>query len=202
MTKRIFLICLVCMCCMPAAALSKPPLNLGGFTLGTDIHLYKDRLEIENCQEIKYQEYLGEGILKPTAGFKSGSVAYGLCDKPDHIVRIKLKYSDSSKKFFRTLLDKFESRLGKPDEYQGDPFQTFIAWKWSFDGKNDQRISLILQHNIQDSSEKLGNAVKMTLISQIEKEKACYESKYPQENTVPSEPLPPPDDMWNLYIPY
>lgn len=205
MKKACFLICIICLFGCPLIALAAsplPPMNLGGFTLGKDIKDYEDRLEIEQCQEIRYQEYLGEGVLKPVPGFKSGSVAYGLCDNVNKILRIKLKFLDSSKDFFKTLLKKYESRLGPAEEYQGDPFQTFIAWKWSFESDNGQRISLILQHNLTDVTGKMGNAVKLTLMDQIDKEKACYETRYPEKAAPAPEQALTGKAMWDMYIPF
>ena len=89
-------------------------------------------------------------------------IAYGTCSKPGHIVRIKLKYADASKKFYEDLLKQFKKSFGEPDEYRGDAFKIVIAWKWSFVDEENHKISLILQHNAMDEDEKIGNAVKIT----------------------------------------
>ncbi len=202
MKKIYFLICLLFLCFGPLPVLAKVPMNLGGFTLGKDINDYKDRLDFKTCREIRYQEYLGEGVMKPISGFKSGLITFGRCDRINKIVRIKLKFLNPTKKFYLVLLKKYKQALGPPDEYKGDPFQTLIAWKWSFNDKNGHRVSLILQHNLADTNEKIGNAVKLTLTNQLEKEKACYIEKYPHK----TKPTPIKElkgkDMWDMYIPY
>ena len=186
----------------PAAAGAKVPMNLGGFTLGADIHDYKDRIDLDTCHAVRYQEYLSEGVMKPSPGFKSGLISFGLCDKVHKVVRIKLKFLNPSKRFFKKLLKKYEKQLGPPDEYKGDPFQTMIAWKWSFESDSGQRVSLTLQHNLADTDEKIGNAVKMTLVDQVEREKECFYKKHPEKVS----PLPVDElkgkAMWEMYVPY
>jgi hypothetical protein len=181
---------------------AKFPVHLGGFKLGDDISNYNNLIDMKTCREDTFYKYLGEGKIIRRAGFKSGLVAYGLCDAPNKILRIKLKFADSSKSFFKKLLRRYEKELGTPGEYRGDPFQTVIAWKWSFVNAKKEKISLILQHNTMVEDEKIGNAVKLTLTSQIEKERACFMAKFPSKNII--EPLPKlkRKALWDLYIPY
>ena len=118
------------------------------------------------------------------------------------ILRIKLKFADSSKSFFKKLLRRYEKALGPPDEYRGDPFQTVIAWKWSFVNDKNEKISLILQHNTMVEDEKLGNAVKLTLTSQIEKERDCFMTKFPQKEKTKVQSKISKKALWNLFVPY
>jgi hypothetical protein len=146
-------------------------------------------------------KYLGEEQVIPPQGFKSGRITYGLCDRPDKILRIKLKFADSSKDFFNILLGKYKEKLGEPDEYKGDPFQTIIAWKWSFTNEQNEKISLILQHNMMVKDEKMGNSVKLTLISQFEKEEKCCLAKIVKKK--PSvQPKLNKKAMWKLFVPF
>jgi len=181
---------------------AKFPVHLGGFKLGNDISNYHHLVDIKTCREDTFNKYLGESEMIRRAGFKSGSIAYGLCDAPNKILRIKLKFADSSKPFFKKLLRRYKKELGTPSEYRGDSFQTMIAWKWSFVNDKKEKISLILQHNTMVEGEKVGNAVKLTLTSQIEKERACFMAKIPTKNII--EPLPKlkRKALWDLYIPY
>ena len=149
-------------------------------------------------------EYIAEGEIFTLPGFKSGLVAYGLCDRPNKILRIKLKYENSSKRFFNQLLKEYKKQLGDPTEYKGDPFQTLIAWKWSFSNKDNETISLILQHNVMVADEKIGTAVKMTLTSQLEKERACYMAHppEPEKKRMNNAPQLTKKEMWRLFVPY
>ena len=180
------------------------PVHLGGFVLGEDISKYKERIQMTTCREMARTPYLSEGEIMPAQGFKSGLITYGLCDSPNKILRIKLKFSDSSKRFFNRLMDRYRERFGPPGEYKGDPFQTLIAWKWSFTSPDNQRISLILQHNKMVEDEKKGTVVKMTLTSQLEKEEECYENQQP--DSEPSIPFAGPkltqEEMWRQFVPY
>lgn len=160
--------------------MAQTPCQVGGIVLGNDIVEHSDRVKMETALPIRYMEYIKEVEIKDIPGFKSGLVAYGVCEKPGRILRIKLKYADSSKKFFDTLLKRYKDRFGKPEEWRGDPFHVFIAWKWSFTDRHKNSISLILQHNTKDEEEKIGNAVKMTITNFIEKERRCFEQKYPE----------------------
>ena len=122
-------------------------------------------------------ENIEEVEIKFTQGFKSGLIAYGTCARPGNIVRIKLKYADSSKKFYKDLLKRFKKQFGEPDEYRGDPFHIVVAWKWSFVDQQNHRISLILQHNSMDEQEKKGNSVKLTNTNLMEEDLLCYKNK-------------------------
>jgi len=158
-------------------ALAQFPTQLGGFTLEEDISVYEKQVQMSTCRAMARIPYLSEGEMEPRPGIKSGLVTYGLCDRPKKILRIKLKAKDDSKAFFDILFDRYSQKFGVPDEYKGDPFQTVVAWKWSFVNDDDERISLILQHNKMVADEKKGTAVKITLTSQMEREKACYKKR-------------------------
>ena len=187
---------------LPNYTQAKFPTHLGGFELGDNISNYPDLIDMRTYRDNAFNPYLGEGKTIQRAGFKSGSITYGLCDAPNKILKIKLKFSDSSKSFFKKLLRRYEKELGSPSEYRGDSFQTMIAWKWSFVNDKKERTSLILQHNTMVEDEKLGNAVKLTLTSQVEKERACFMTKFPSKNSI--EPLSKlkRKALWDLYIPH
>jgi hypothetical protein len=157
---------------------AQAPHELGGFVLGKNINEYHDNLQMETSLPIRHMEYIREAEIKDIEGFKSGLIGYGVCHSPGQIVRIKLKYADSTKKFFEKLLKHFKTRFGEPDEWRGDPFHVVMAWKWSFVDKENNRISLILQHNIMDAEEKMGNAVKLTMTNLVEKESLCFKKEH------------------------
>lgn len=199
--KQIFL-CFAILWLLHSPAHAAFPLHVGGFTLGDDIMNYHQLINMETCREMTFNHFLGEGEMLPQEGFKSGLIAYGLCDKPNKIVRIKLKFADPSKKFFKILLNKYEKQLGPPSEYKGDPFQTLIAWKWSFTNEKNERISLILQHNIMVEDEKIGTAVKLTLTDQIEKERACHAARFPEKEKQPAPSGKSMKDLWDKFVPH
>jgi hypothetical protein len=127
------------------------------------VHAVRLRCGTENLREVE---------IVPQEGFKSGS--FRTCRQPGSIVRIKLKYADGSLEFYEELLKRFKQKFGEPNQYQGDPFRVFISWKWSFTDSQQNRISLILQHNLVDEEEKIGNAVKLTLHNQLEEDARCF----------------------------
>jgi len=202
MKIKILVFCFSIFLFSPNYVQAKFPIHLGGFELGGDIASYHGLIDMQTCREDLTHGYLAEGKTTRMAGFKSGLISYGLCDKPNKILRIKLKFADSSKSFFKKLLRRYEKELGAPAEYRGDSFQTIIAWKWSFVNKKNERISLILQHNSVVEDEKLGNAVKLTLTSQIKKERDCFMTKAPGKDTLEPSPASEEKALWDLYIPY
>ena len=156
---------------------AEAPHEIAGFVLGKSIEEYKDRLDMSTDLPIRRRESLREVEVNTSDWFKSGLITYGTCTGDGLIVRIKLKYADSSKKFYKKLLKQFKKRFGEPSEWRGDPFHIFLDWKWSFTDKDGNRLSLHLQHNTRDAEEKIGNAVKLTSRTALEAEWKCHEEK-------------------------
>jgi hypothetical protein len=177
-------VALVLTAMVPSSFAGGMPRTLAGFTLGTDIEQYKDRLRMRTDLPIRHMECIHELEIRETPGYKSGLVAYGTCAEPGKILRIKFKYANPTRRFYEKLLDRFTSKFGKPMEWRGDPFHIVIAWKWSFVDENGGRLSMILQHNLRDHDEKMGNSVKMTLTTQIREEIACFEKKHGDKEAV------------------
>lgn len=176
MKKRIlFYIALVILWITGASLAAESPSRIGPFALNQNIADFKDYVIMETALPIRHLENIEEVEIKPIQGFKSGLIAYATCVAPGHIVRIKLKYLDSSKKFYENLLKQIKKRFGDPLEYRGDPFHIVVGWKWSFVDKDSNRISLILQHNARDQEAKEGNSIKLTMTNLIEKDKQCYQ---------------------------
>ncbi len=187
MTKYIYLGVSVALFFVHGISFAQAPHGLGGFVLGSNITAYDQTLKMETALPIRYMEYIREVEIKKMKGFKSGLIGYGVCARPGQIVRIKLKYADSTKKFFEQLLKHFKTRFGEPDEWRGDPFHIVIAWKWSFVDKQNNRISMTLQHNTMDAEEKIGNAVKLTMKNLMEKERLCFKKERPEFQTMREE---------------
>jgi len=183
----------------------KVPHEVGGFALGKDISRYGNNLDTGSDLPIRHMESIREMEIVHVEGFKSGLVAYGTCDAPGKIIRIKLKYEDSRRKTYEQLLKRFKKRFGEPDEWRGDPFGIVLAWKWSFIDSQNQKISLILQHNTRDVEEKIGNAVKLTVTSQLEKELECQNKKSSKDEKPLKERQPGDKKQkavnWNQLIP-
>jgi len=156
---------------------AEAPHQVGPFVLNKDIADFKDYVIMETALPIRHLENIEEVETKPIEGYKSGIIAYATCAAPGHIVRIKLKYIDSSKKFYDELLKRIKKRFGDPIEYRGDPFHIVVAWKWSFVDKENNQISLIVQHNTMDMEEKKGNSIKLTMTNLIDKDQLCYQEK-------------------------
>jgi hypothetical protein len=177
MKKKVGIGMAVLLLFIPGITLAEAPHQVGGFVLDQNIKKFEDRVIMDTALPVRYAENIKEVEIKFTQGFKSGLIAYGTCARPGNIVRIKLKYADSSKQFYEDLLKKFKKRFGEPNEYQGDPFHIVVAWKWSFVDQQNHRISLILQHNSKDEEEKMGNAVKLTDTTLMEEDLLCYKNK-------------------------
>lgn len=155
----------------PAISSEKPPREIGGFVLGSDITEYPD---------IEHSNFLKEVVIYDWHGFDKGIISYAICEKPGEIVKIKLKYNDSSKEYFDLLLSKYEEKYGKPSEWKGDSFGILHIWKWKFVDENKNRIHLILQHNTKNPNENIGNMVKLFYPDNIIREQTCFTEKCAQ----------------------
>ncbi|MFH1292839.1 MAG: hypothetical protein ABIJ44_01770 [Pseudomonadota bacterium] len=183
--------------------LANPPHQVGGFILGKNVADYSEILRMETSLPIRYMEYISEVEIKKTAGFKTGIISYGTCAAPGRIVRVRLKYADPTKGFYDKLLALFRKQFGKPTEWRGDPFNIIIAWKWSFTDNENNKISLILHHNTKDSEEKLGNVVKLTMLTFVEEEYRCFQKKHPETLDGPGkQELDSRGEVnWDLFVP-
>ena len=178
MNKSIFLIAnLAFLWAVGICLAGEAPHQVGVFVLNRNISEFKDFVIMETALPIRHVENIEEVEIKPIKGIKSGLIAYATCTAPGHIVRIKLKYKDSSKDFFEDLFKRIKKKYDEPKEYRGDPFHIFIAWKWSFVDKDGNNISLTLQHNSKDTTEKRGNAIKLTMTNLIAEDQRCYKIK-------------------------
>ena len=157
---------------------AQAPREIGGFALGADVSDYAQLVKTETTLPIRFLEFLEEVEIKRNEFFKSGYLAYGICATPGSVVRIKLKYADSSKDFFENLLARYKKRYGKPSEWLGDSFHVTLGWKWSFQ-ENGDNIDLFLLHNTRDEEKKIGNSMKLTINNLIDSERQCFETKYP-----------------------
>jgi hypothetical protein len=156
----------------------KAPRQIAGLVLGGQIATFVDLVRMETATPLRDRQYLREVSVGEIDGYRSGTVSFGNCNTPGQIVRIKLKYEYSDKKFYNELLTQFKKRFGEPDEWRGDPFHVIIAWKWSFTDKDSNKISLTLQHS-RDEDYKWGNSVKFTNNTLLEQELNCYQKKHP-----------------------
>lgn len=170
------------------------PHEVGGFVLGSNVTDYPD---------IEYSNFLKEVVIYDWYGFDKGIISYGICDSPGEIVKIKLKYANSSKKYFKLLLKKYKKKFGKPTEWKGDSFGILHIWKWKFIDKNKNKVHLILQHNTKNPNENMGNMVKLYYPDNIAREHACFYEQCTQNisNTGKEQQELRKKSDWNYMIP-
>ncbi|HEB49570.1 MAG TPA: hypothetical protein ENI89_03085 [Desulfobulbus sp.] len=192
--KRIILLFgILLLTSMPALAADKVPHEIGGFRLGSSIDDY---------DYISYRNFLKQVVVDHIGGFRKGIIEYGVCDNPGQIVKIKLKYLDSSEKFYRKLFKEFKRRFGEPDEFTGDTFGIVKSWKWHFRDKDGNRISLSLQHNLKNPDEATGNMVKLSLPERIEAERKCFNKTCASRRDAPCSTQAPQSVDWDALIPH
>lgn len=186
-------------------AAQEAPHDIAGFTIGGDISSFQHQVNPKTDLPIRYAEYIHEVEILPTHGFKSGLISYATCQTPGRIIRIKLKFANGSPAFYEDLLKRYKKRFGEPDDWKGDPFHVVISWKWSFTDAQGNRISMILQHNVKDTDEKIGNTLKLTMHEAIENERLCFIEKNPdyrlESDTTSSKGSDNVDVDWEIYIP-
>jgi len=151
------------------------PTEIGGFKLGEFITDYP---------QVEYSEYLKEVVVNDWHGFRKGIISYGTCAYPGRIVKIRMKYQNSSKNFYDELLKKYKSKYGKPTEWKGDAFGVLYIWKWRFVDKDNRRVNLILQHNLQNDNENVGNMVKISFPELMEEERFCVIDFFEKNKTA------------------
>lgn len=180
------------------------PRQIGNLVLGGRISECRHMLKPDSVMAVRYLECQKEVEITAPAGFKSGMVYYGTCTGDERILRIKLKYEDSSARFYDELLVRFRERFGEPDEWQGDPFHVVVAWKWYFTDKDGSKISMILQHNTRDQEQKIGNSLKLTHSTLLNAEESCFRSRQKPdrpENTEPRTSKGNPKPDWDDLLP-
>ena len=167
MTVRLLTLTLLIQILSSAAIASaiETPKEIAGFSLGADITDYAD---------IEYSNYLKEVVITDWHGFRKGIISYGICAEPGKIVRISMKYEDSSKEFFDKLLKAFKKKFGNPPIWGGDAFGILSKWKWVFTDENNLRVNLILQHNLKNHNENIGNIVKIYYPEREKEERLCF----------------------------
>lgn len=162
----------------PCLAAETLPLTLSGFTLGKDIALYRSYCDTGQELALSDSPFLSEMNLRPDAvpGVRGGSLTYGNCLGDRKLLRVKLKFHDTSQKLFNALLKKYTKQFGEPDNYQGDTFKNVIAWQWNF-SRGEEAVSLLLMWS-RDKEMRPGVSIKMTLESLLDAEYACYKAAF------------------------
>jgi len=107
-------------------------------------------------------------------GFRKGIISYGICYNPGIIVKMRMKYENSTKKFFNTLMKRYKKKFGTPTEWKGDSFGIKHIWKWKFKDNEGNIVNLILQHNLQDHNDNIGNMIKLSYPEFVEQERICF----------------------------
>ena len=75
------------------------------------------------------------------------------------------------------------------------------SWEWSFKDENDQRVKLVLQHNLKDSDESIGNMVKLSLPDQMNDERLCFNERHDSADGGKSKSESGEKLDWQLLIP-
>jgi len=198
--KRYTLLVLCIFFVLPVTGLAETPHRLAGFVLGDEFSKYQDLVDMQTKMPLRHSKSIDAIEVRDLKGFKYGLVWVGNCTVPSRIVSLRMKYADSSKKFYDELLKRFKQRFGEPSEWRGDPFHIVISWKWSFVDDQKNRISMILEHNKRDEAETVGNTVKLTMWNLIEEERNCEKEKFPETDEEPTKKEKGPPN-WDLLIP-
>lgn len=149
----------------PALFAEDAPHEVGGIVLGSHIDSYPDIIQ---------SNFMKEVVVTDRHGFRKGVISYGVCKYDGEILKIRLKYDDKSKSFYKTLLTKYKEKYGAPDSWQGDSFGLVQVWKWYFTDKDKNRISLNLQFNTKDPDQTIGSTVKLSYPDRIIEERICF----------------------------
>jgi hypothetical protein len=178
----------------PLHAGNNVPHEVGGLALGADITDYP---------EVVGSNFLQETVVTDRYGFRKGIISTGVCKYPDKILKMRMKYDNSSKKFFQKLLKKYKKKYGAPHEWKGDSFGILHIWKWHFTDSENRKVSLSLQHNLKNTNESIGNLVKLSYPELVEEERSCFnqmcEDKKKEHDSQKLEKMKKPN--WDYMIP-
>ena len=141
------------------------PVSIAGISLGSDVTSYPAIID---------SNFMKEVVVTDWHGFRKGTISYGMCLNIDKILKIDMKYEDKSKKFYNTILKKIKAQYGDPDTWSGDSFGLKHIWKWDFRDRDNNRVTLKLQYNSKDSSETIGNMIKLSYPDKIADERRCF----------------------------
>ncbi len=175
------------------AAKSTIPSTVGGFSLDSSI----DDYAVEN-----HANYLSEVIITDMQGFRKGFITYGTCQNERKILRIKLKYENRSLEFFNELLKRYKEKFGSKPKFSGDQFGNVKSWKWSFTDEQGRQVNLVLQHNLKDTDESIGNMVKLSLPDLMNDERLCFNKLHEADgNNSKKQATDQKSPDWQLLIP-
>jgi hypothetical protein len=146
------------------------PHELAGFKLDSLIDDY-DHIPMRHS-------FLQEVVVRDVNGFRKGNIFYGVCAEPGEIIKMQFKLKNRSLQIFNRLLKIYTDKYGAPHNFAGDAFGEVIAWKWSFNDQEGNKITLILQHNKGDSKETVGNEIKLKMPERLQQERACFNKKF------------------------
>ncbi len=204
--NRVAYLLLAVACCLvsfsAAARADNGPVSIVGIKLGTPVSEYKELIKEGSTLRMWDQEYLSRVELKHIPGMKSGYLSFANCDKLDTVVRIKLKYDDSSVDFFQKMYKALEKKYGTPQN-RGNPFGTLKVWKWALTSPQGHAISLILTHNNgKDDEYSYGNTLRLADRTLIDHEAACYRLRQQEEaNKHPAPPVLEKPKSFDWYLP-
>ncbi|ADU61298.1 MAG: hypothetical protein KUA35_00085 [Pseudodesulfovibrio sp.] len=176
-----FIILALILLSAPCLAAEPLPLTLSVFTLGKDVDLYQSYCDGSQGLSQTDIPFLSETNLRADSvpGVRGGSLTHGNCLGDRKLLRVKLKFHDTSQKFFNALLKEYTKQFGEPDSYQGDTFKNVIAWQWNF-ARGKEAVSLLLMWS-RDKEMRPGVSIKMTLESLLDAEYDCYKAAFDKQ---------------------
>lgn len=176
------------------SAAPQAPHEVGGFALGADISEYP---------EVVNSNFLKDTVVTDRYGFRKGIISTGVCKYPGKILKMQMKYEDTSKEFFQELLKKYKKKFGAPHEWKGDSFGILHVWKWYFTDSENRKVSMLIQHNLRNTNESIGNLVKLSYPGLLAEERKCFnqmcEEKKNEQDIKKLEEAKKPD--WQYMIP-
>ena len=92
--------------------------------------------------------------------------------------------SDNVRITFSVVIPMYSARksFGDNPKFTGDSFGNVKRWKWAFTNDQGQRVTLVLQHNLSDSDESMGNMLKLKLPDLVNAERICFNKTNPQNS--------------------
>lgn len=186
--RLLIFITLLCSLALPLSA-TETPKSIAGFSLG---------LPISSCDQKLYSDYLQEKTVPLVSPFRKGYIYYGNCKHQDKVLKIKIKYEDKSRKFFKQLHTKLTKKYNDPGNWEGDSFGILSIRKWQFVDEEGHRVSLAIEYNNKNEELSMGTVLKLSYPVLIEEERICVGRE--QKKFIPKMRVKS-DDIWDDILP-
>lgn len=98
----------------PCFAAQNAPESIAGITIGNNVSSIRSLLDMDSAAAPWQEEYIKRIKIRDMEGYNGGYVVTGNCNRMDIILRMKLKYADSSLDFLTSFTPNLKKDSANP----------------------------------------------------------------------------------------